>query len=147
MSKSDDKFLIDLYKMVKPKGTQEGFDAFMGRVNNFMDEKTGKMENDFGVSKEEHAELHRSQKSGVLNAAEENAALASGCAQEHIDNKEACIKHKITSLPDMSLRDYFAGQALAGALANEVASPFGEPKAIPEQCYKFADAMIKERDK
>jgi hypothetical protein len=40
------------------------------------------------------------------------------------------------------LRDYFAGQALAGAITHE-----GEVDCdyIAEWCYKIADAMIRQR--
>lgn len=51
--------------------------------------------------------------------------------------------------PGMSLRDYFAGQAIAGMLAQ-----WGSPTAaIPhnetcaEEAYKIADAMLRARDK
>ena len=44
----------------------------------------------------------------------------------------------------MSLRDYFAGQALAGLCANsELTSHFDSPKAC--WAYKLADAMLKAR--
>ena len=47
----------------------------------------------------------------------------------------------------MSLRDYFAGQALAGYLADmEDMSPTGIDITV-ERCYKFADAMLKAREK
>jgi hypothetical protein len=42
----------------------------------------------------------------------------------------------------MSLRDYFAGQALAACADNE-----DEPKAIAWFAYQIADAMLAERDK
>ena len=48
----------------------------------------------------------------------------------------------------MTLRDYFAGQALAGILANPAMSPTehaGLSKSA-EAAYHQADAMIKERD-
>ena len=41
--------------------------------------------------------------------------------------------------PGMSLRDWFAGQALAGLLANE------NDGAIVKQAYLFADAMLAAR--
>jgi len=45
---------------------------------------------------------------------------------------------------DMTLRDYFAGQALMGHLAS-----FGEsdPKGIAQSAYEFADAMLEARKK
>jgi hypothetical protein len=44
-------------------------------------------------------------------------------------------------LPGMSLRDFFAGQALVGLLANP------EDGSIVKQAYLFADAMLAERNK
>ena len=54
----------------------------------------------------------------------------------------------------MTLRDYFAGQALIGIMSNDpllvvlinknLDDPFG---AVAEKCGKQADAMIKERNK
>lgn len=45
----------------------------------------------------------------------------------------------------MSLRDYFAGQALAGLLADP--NNVGHRGQNAESSYEFADAMIAERDK
>lgn len=45
----------------------------------------------------------------------------------------------------MSLRDYFAAHALAGMLADECTREVGCPK-IAENAYRYADAMIAERD-
>lgn len=57
----------------------------------------------------------------------------------------------------MTLRDWFAGQALAGTMSNAVSIPKYAADAnkqgismsdqIAEDCYMFADAMIAERDK
>ena len=44
--------------------------------------------------------------------------------------------------PGMSLRDWFAGQALAGMLANE--HLYCQPAA--DDAYKFADAMLAARE-
>ncbi len=41
----------------------------------------------------------------------------------------------------MSLRDYFAGQALASVMIDFHAHP-----GTAEYCYKMADAMLKERE-
>lgn len=52
--------------------------------------------------------------------------------------------------PGMSLRDYFAGQALGGVMANlaqmrpDVRSDLVRFAA---DCYRMADAMLSERDK
>ena len=43
----------------------------------------------------------------------------------------------------MSLRDWFAGQALAGMLRNQ--SAYGSPSNAGEWSYQFADAMIEAR--
>lgn len=50
----------------------------------------------------------------------------------------------------MSLRDWFAGQALAGLLANPVSfGPHmqGDPDLITSAADTFADAMLAEREK
>lgn len=50
----------------------------------------------------------------------------------------------------MTLRDWFAGQALAGLLANPVSfGPImqGDPEAISSACGTFADAMLSERER
>jgi hypothetical protein len=52
------------------------------------------------------------------------------------------------TMPGMTLRDYFAGQALAGWLASYA----GVTQVIShdntaEESYKFADAMLAEREK
>lgn len=46
--------------------------------------------------------------------------------------------------PGMTLRDYFAGQALTGLLADPAwdGTPFG---TVCERAYGYADAMIKAR--
>jgi hypothetical protein len=44
--------------------------------------------------------------------------------------------------PGMTLRDYFAGQALAGMLAHQ-----GECDSQAAACYRIADAMLAERAK
>jgi hypothetical protein len=45
----------------------------------------------------------------------------------------------------MSLRDYFAAQALAGYV-DEEGNPYNESE-IAEWCYKVADAMLAERSR
>jgi len=44
--------------------------------------------------------------------------------------------------PGMSLRDWFAGQALAQDPGGE-----GREEKIAASCYRFADAMLREREK
>jgi len=44
----------------------------------------------------------------------------------------------------MSLRDWFAGQALAGSLAGEPGSHL-IPERLAPDCYALADAMIAAR--
>lgn len=46
----------------------------------------------------------------------------------------------------MTLRDYFAGQALVGTISATFAETWG-PEHIAGQCYYLADAMLKEREK
>lgn len=46
----------------------------------------------------------------------------------------------------MSLRDYFAGQALAGMLANPK-NTVSSPHVDSSYAYQYADAMLKEREK
>jgi hypothetical protein len=43
----------------------------------------------------------------------------------------------------MTLRDYFAGQALAGRLAD---GTDGLRQSVAEEAYAYADAMLKARD-
>lgn len=57
----------------------------------------------------------------------------------------------------MTLRDYFAGQALAGIMANNEyllgakkvsnADKTTSMKLVAQSAYEFADAMLKERDR
>ena len=47
--------------------------------------------------------------------------------------------------PGMTLRDWFAGQALNGWVARERTD--GVPKYAAEYVYQLADAMIVEREK
>lgn len=44
--------------------------------------------------------------------------------------------------PGMSLRDWFAGQALTGLLMR---TSLGGPKTLADMAYEFADAMLEER--
>lgn len=46
---------------------------------------------------------------------------------------------------DKDLRDWFAGQALAGLVANTRTTTFSD--TVAEMAYKLADAMLAERNK
>jgi len=47
----------------------------------------------------------------------------------------------------MTLKDYFAGQALMGLLAHPDSSSIASPKDFARDAYKFANAMLVERQK
>ena len=49
--------------------------------------------------------------------------------------------------PGMSLRDWFAGQALGALLSEEGYASLEWPKNIATDAYKIASAMISEREK
>jgi hypothetical protein len=51
-------------------------------------------------------------------------------------------EHYGTGYRGMTLRDYFAGQALVGLLSR---SDFLRAKIIAENAYAYADAMLEER--
>lgn len=61
------------------------------------------------------------------------------------ENTHSVIQHK---LQEFTLRDYFAGQALAGIMSN-VKDDFGDNplETISKICYDYADAMIEQRKK
>lgn len=59
---------------------------------------------------------------------------------QHDDRPGAYEAH-----PGMSLRDWFAGQALAGVLADHTLR--GTAKSFAEKAYELADAMLAERAK
>jgi len=46
----------------------------------------------------------------------------------------------------MSLRDYFAGQALAGICSDNEATDGMRPAALARWCWKIADEMLKARE-
>ena len=53
------------------------------------------------------------------------------------------------AMKDMSLRDWFAGQALAGILAgsHKIERGMFEVEYATEACYTYADALMKARNK
>ena len=53
---------------------------------------------------------------------------------------------KMVNMPGMSLRDYFAGQALMGMYSTGNAVSAALPQTAQE-AYRAADAMLAERDK
>lgn len=69
------------------------------------------------------------------------------------DSDTRPAKGNITGDDGMSLRDWFAGQALAGLLAKHGTNYFGWThteglnQTAQEQAYKHADAMLAERAK
>ena len=58
------------------------------------------------------------------------------------------IQNIAGKIDNFTLRDYFAGQALAGIMTN-IKQDFGEnpQEYIAKICYDYADALIKERKK
>jgi hypothetical protein len=54
----------------------------------------------------------------------------------------------IETIPNMSLRDYFAGQAIKHLISRKRDGEFSlPPKKSAEMAYQIADAMLKERNK
>ena len=48
-------------------------------------------------------------------------------------------------VPGMTLRDWFAGQALAGRMATGV-EDYLDPRDTASRCYRLADAMLAARE-
>lgn len=61
-------------------------------------------------------------------------------------NTMQSIQRIAKKIDDFTLRDYFAGQALAGIMSN-VREDFGESphETISKICYAYADAMLNYR--
>ena len=73
---------------------------------------------------------------------------------EHQYNRPAFPNHKDTSewRAGITIRDYFAAEALNGICANSLAnygmiSNNAESDYIAKRCYQIADAMLKQREK
>ncbi len=49
--------------------------------------------------------------------------------------------------PGMSLRDWFAGQALSKSMSDGIYTDSEGMKSVAEASYEMADAMLKARDK
>jgi len=70
-------------------------------------------------------------------------------------SSEAIYRNDIVGVKEnsgMDLRDYFAGQALAGGLEQGVENDmqtnwWHSPERIAKRAYAIADAMMEERDK
>ena len=58
------------------------------------------------------------------------------------EKQDNALNGTLVPLPDMTLRDWFAGQALISAVELTI-----NHKTLAEECYKIADAMIKESGK
>jgi len=64
------------------------------------------------------------------------------------ENPETHPQREFPGHPGMTLRDYFAGQALAGTLAQGGVLMSGKyPESAARDAYGFADAMIEARNK
>ena len=72
---------------------------------------------------------------------DEQAAFPSGPLGDSMTFGDGRTTHQYPAQPGMSLRDWFAGKALAGM----VAAP-GSYKSIARCCYAQADAMMEARE-
>ena len=70
-----------------------------------------------------------------------------GPAFPNLELRHTCGDPIIEASTGMSLRDWFAGQALAGWLAVETGTIMGYEPSIAKGCYDLADAMLAEREK
>jgi hypothetical protein len=57
-------------------------------------------------------------------------------------SKHPVMGHVFDGTDGMSLRDYFAGQALPSLTEND-----RDPQVVAEEAYDYADAMIAERER
>lgn len=60
---------------------------------------------------------------------------------------EGPYQWSIPVAPPITLREWFAGQALAGLMANKSNPLIYEPTQDAAYCYKIADAMLAQREK
>lgn len=63
------------------------------------------------------------------------------CVEEPAPNGGKSVTYWSTA--GMTLRDYFAGEALAGMLADPDSD--GDPASFGDRAYMYADAMLKAR--
>lgn len=56
------------------------------------------------------------------------------------------FEEQTMTIPWMTLRDYFAGQALAG-MGEYLMKNRDEVNKLAESCYKIADALLEQRTK
>ena len=59
------------------------------------------------------------------------------------DGGPAFPRPMVAAAPGMTLRDWFAGQALAGMVKNY---SIKEAKLLARHCYEHADAMLEARE-
>ena len=64
-----------------------------------------------------------------------------------IGKKDGGPAFPTAELDGMTLRDWFAGQALAGILACPVVVKLGREESVTRVAYKIADAVLAEREK
>lgn len=72
-----------------------------------------------------------------------------GCAFPTLENALDPRASKFVTYPGMTLRDYFAGQVLAGELSAQSEESGHYPddsKLLADRCYALADAMIARRN-
>ena len=81
----------------------------------------------------------------MKNRNNEQAAFPSGPLGDSMKFGNGRTTHQYPAQPGMSLRDWFAGKALSGMLAD----PDGgraSCKSIARSCYAVADAMMEARE-
>lgn len=62
-----------------------------------------------------------------------------------LDDIDKLAEELATNVGNLEIRDYFAGQALAGMFADSHLS--GTHENLAKACYSMADAMLAERNK
>jgi hypothetical protein len=68
--------------------------------------------------------------------------------KEHQESAFPCTDARGFIGTGMTLRDWFAGQAMTGIIANQCTGPFAVIKSkVAERAYELADAMMGARKK